>query len=200
MSRYISIQIIGYGEELVQGTFTDEEIEILENEMEKRDETLGTIMSYDVNSILPEKFDWYECDDITHIYGASVYSSNIKIVDGDKEIVLDNVWDLEDEPNLGVVVSEEFDSYDPDNNIITSISNEKGWIMYGGWELEDDEELDLKKLEIKIKDILFKNYEESLITDIIYDNKEITWDSDTTGKSFDSFLVKKEKDERGSTV
>jgi hypothetical protein len=200
MGRYISIQVIGYGEELVQGTFTDKEIEILENEMEKRDETLGTIMSYDVNSILPEKFDWYECDDITHIYGASVYSSNIKIVDGDKEIVLDNVWDLEDEPHLGVVVSEEFDSYDPDNNIITSISYEKGWIMYGGWELEDDEELDIKKLKIKIKDILFKNFEESLITDIIYDGKEIMWDSDTTGKSFDSFLVKKEKDERRSTV
>ena len=200
MSRYISIQVIGYGEELVQGTFTDKEIEILEDEMEKRDETLGTIMSYDVNSILPEKFDWYECDDITHIYGASVHNSNIKIVDGDTEITLGSVWDLEDEPYLGIVTSDEFDSHDPVNNIITSISYEKGWIMYGGWELEDDEELDLKKLEIKIKDILFMNYEESLITDIIYNGKEIMWDSDTTGKSFDSFLDKKEKDERRSTV
>lgn len=200
MSRKIEIVVTGYGEELVQGVFTDEEVEILEDEMEKRDETLGEIMSYDVNSILPEKFDWYECDDITHIYGASTHNSSIKIVDGDTVITLDNVWDLEDEPYLGVVTSEEFDSHDPNKNIITSISYEKGWIMYGGWELEDDEELDLKKLEIKIKDILFMNYEESLITDIIYNGEEIMWDSDTTGKSFDSFLDKKENDERRSTL
>ena len=59
-------------------------------------------------------------------------------------------------------------------------------------------------LSVKIKDILFKNYEESLITDIIYDGKEIMWDSDTTGKSFDSYLEKRENflthNEGGSTV
>ena len=204
MSRYISIQVVGYGQELVQGTFTDEEIDILEKEMENRDEPIGVIMSYDLNSILPDKFDWYECDDITHVYGASAFNCHVKIVDGDREIMLDNVWDLEDEPHLGNVESEEFDSFDPNSNIITSISYEKGWIMYGGWNLEDDEELDLKKLHIKIKDILFKNYEESLITDIIYDGKEIMWDSDTTGKSFDSYLEKRENflthNEGGSTV
>ena len=149
MSRYISIQVVGYGQELVQGTFTDEEIDILEKEMENRDEPIGVIMSYDLNSILPDKLDWYECDDITHVYGASAFNCHVKIVDGDREIMLDNVWDLEDEPHLGSVESEEFDSFDANSNIITSISYEKGWIMYGGWNLEDDEELDLKKLHIK---------------------------------------------------
>ena len=204
MSRYISIQVVGYGQELVQGTFTDEEIDILEKEMENRDEPIGVIMSYDLNSILPDKLDWYECDDITHVYGASAFNCHVKIVDGDREIMLDSVWDLEDEPHLGNVESEEFDSFDPNSNIITSISYEKGWIMWGSIDIPHGEEFDISQLKVEIKDVVFEDYENSLITTIYYKDEEIYCDPDTTGKSFDSYLDKRENfvthHEGGSSV
>ena len=137
MSKEIKIRVIGYGQEIVQGKFSDDEIEILEKNMEDSDETLEHFI-LDINEILPDSYDWYERDDFLHSYGANVESASLYLIDGDVETKIDNVWDLEDEPYNGKVVSEEFYHYDGTENIITSISSEKGWIMSGMINLEDD--------------------------------------------------------------
>ena len=59
--KKVEILISGYGWEIVQGTFTDEEIEILENKMEETDESLASVI-LDIQEILPDSYDWYERD------------------------------------------------------------------------------------------------------------------------------------------
>ena len=191
MSKTVEIRVVGYGMELVQGKFTDEEVEILENKMTKDDETLGNVI-WDIEELLPDSYDWYDRDDCLHVYGANVDGTTLYIIDGDKEIKIDNIWELEDEPYNAKVDSEEICHYDGTENIITTISNEKGWIMSGIIEIKGDEEFNISKLKLKIKDILFNDYENSLITDIIYDGEEIYTDPDTSGKSFESYLERRE--------
>lgn len=192
MSKEIKIRVIGYGQEIVQGKFSDDEIEILEKNMEDSDETLEHFI-LDINEILPDSYDWYERDDFLHSYGANVESASLYLIDGDDETKIDNVWDLEDEPYNGKVVSEEFYHYDGTENIITSISSEKGWIMSGIINLEDNEEFKTSNLRVGIEDIIFNNYENSLMTSIYYKDEEIYCDADTSGKSFNSYLEKREK-------
>ena len=191
MSKNIGIRVVGYGQELVQGTFTDEEVEILENKMEEDDRSLGYI-TFDLVDVLPDSYDWYDRDDELHVYGASVENSTLIITDGDKVIEFDNVWELEDDPYNGEVDSEEICNFNGEFNMITSISYEKGWIMDGSIEIEDDKEFDISKLRVDIKDIMFDDYENSLITAIYYEDEEIYCDPDTRGKSFESYLDKRE--------
>ena len=191
MSKTVEIRVVGYGMELVQGKFTDEEVSILEKKTEADDETLGNVI-WDIEELLPDSYGWYDRDDCLHVYGANVDGTTLYIIDGDEEIKIDNVWELEDEPYNAKVDSEEICHYDGTENIITTISNEKGWIMSGIIEIKGDEEFNISKLKLKIKDILFNDYENSLITDIIYDGEEIYTDPDTSGKSFESYLEKKE--------
>jgi len=191
MGKNIGIRVVGYGQELVQGTFTDEEVEILENKMEEDDRSLGYI-TFDLTEVLPESYDWYDRDDELHVYGASVENSTLIITDGDKVIEFDNVWELEDDPHNGEVDSEEISNFNGEFNMITSISYEKGWIMDGSIEIEDDKEFDISKLRVDIKDIMFDDYENSLITAIYYEDEEIYCDPDTRGKSFESYLDKRD--------
>ena len=192
MSKTVEIRVVGYGMELVQGKFTDEEVEILENKMKEEDEPLGNFIS-DLSEVLPDSYDWFDRDDYLHVYGANVDGTTLYVIDGDKEIKIDNIWELEDEPYNAKIDSEEICHYDGTENIITTISNEKGWIMSGIIEIKGDEEFNISKLKLKIKDILFNDYENSLITDIIYDGEEIYTDPDTSGKSFESYLEKKKE-------
>jgi hypothetical protein len=196
--RKIIIRIVGYGQEIVQGTFTDEEIEILEKKVEEEDHSLGYIIS-DIVDILPDSYDWYDRDDELHVYGASVDASTLLIMDGSKEIKIENIWELEDEPYNGEIDSEEVCNFNGETNIITTISSEKGWIMDGGIEIEDDKEFDTSKLKVYIKDIIFDGYENSLITTIFYNGEEIFCDPDTSGKSFESYLEKKKKNGKENT-
>ena len=191
MSKQIEIRVIGYGQELVQGVFTDQEVEILEKKMEELDVSLGNL-TFDLIEYLPESGDWYDRDELTHTYGAFVRDSMLEIIDGDNEITIDNVWDLEEEPYSGKVTSKEVIVYDGSENVITTTSNEKGWIMSGIIEVKEGEEFDISKLEIKIDDIFFNNYENSLISEIIYDGEHLDVDADTIGKSFESYLEKKQ--------
>ena len=191
MSKKIGIRVVGYGQELVQGTFTDEEVEILENKMEEEDQSLG-YLTMDITEVLPDSYDWYDRDDELHVYGASVENSTLTITDGDKVTEIDNIWELEDEPYNGEVDSEEICNFNGEFNMVTSISYEKGWIMDGSIEIEDDKEFDISQLRVEIKDIMFDDYENSLITAIYYADEEIYCDADTTGKSFESYLDKRE--------
>jgi hypothetical protein len=175
--RKIIIRIVGYGQEIVQGTFTDEEIEILEKKVEEEDHSLGYIIS-DIVDILPDSYDWYDRDDELHLYGASVDASTLLIMDGSKEIKIENIWELEDEPYNGEIDSEEVCNFNGETNII---------------------EFDISKLKVYIKDIIFDGYENSLITTIFYNGEEIFCDPDTSGKSFESYLEKKKKNGKENT-
>ena len=147
MSKKIGIRVVGYGQELVQGTFTDEEVDILENKMEEEDQSLG-YLTMDITEVLPQSYDWYDRDDELHVYGASVENSTLIITDGDKVTEIDNIWELEDEPYNGEVDSEEICNINGEKNIITSISYEKGWIMWGTIDIPHGEEFDLSLIHI----------------------------------------------------
>jgi hypothetical protein len=191
MSETIEIRVVGYGQELVQGSFTDEEVEIFEKKMDETDETLGSII-FDIENILPDSYGWFDRDEHTHVYGGVVDNVTLYIIDGDEEIKLDNILNLEEDPYNAEIESEEVCVFDGTENIITTISNEKGWIMSGIIEIKDNEEFNTSKLKLKIKDIIFNDYENSLLTDITYDGEEIYFDPDTSGKSFESYLERRE--------
>ena len=76
--------------------------------------------------------------------------------------------------------------------------------MWGSIDIPHGEEFDISKLKVEIKDVVFEDYENSLITTLYYKDEEIYCDADTTGKSFDSYLDKRENflthNEGGSTV
>ena len=152
MSKTVEIRVVGYGMELVQGKFTDEEVDILEKKTEADDETLGNVI-WDIEELLPDSYGWYDRDDCLHVYGANVDGTTLYIIDGDEEIKIDNVWELEDEPYNAKVDSEEICHYDGTENIITTISNEKGWIMSGIIEIKGDEEFNISKLKLLILSI-----------------------------------------------
>ena len=97
MTKTIDIKVVGYGQELVEGTFTDEEIKILEKTMEEKDESLGSLI-FNIHDTLPDSYDWYDRDDELHLYGASIDNSTLIITDGDKEIEIENIWEIEDDP------------------------------------------------------------------------------------------------------
>ena len=150
MTKTIDIKVVGYGQELVEGTFTDEEIKILEKTMEEKDESFGSLI-FNIHDTLPDSYDWYDRDDELHLYGASIDNSTLIITDGDKEIEIENIWEIEDDPYNATVESEEICNINGEKNIITSISYEKGWIMWGSIDIPHGEEFDISKLKVEEK-------------------------------------------------
>ena len=190
--KYLTIEINGYGQELVQGSFSDEEIVLIEDHISKNNQSLEELMFEDINSIFSERNDWNDCDDISHIYGANVDDSSI-IINRFKEdeISFESVWEIEEAG--GAIETDEINPFDGTKNIITSYIDQDGTILSGKLELEGDDSFDLSKLKIVVKDLSSSTpHDNEIITSISYDNKEIELSLDGTScETYASFLVKK---------
>ena len=193
--KKVEILISGYGWEIVQGTFTDEEVEILENKMEETDESLASVV-LDIQEILPDSYDWYERDDLGHHYGANANSCRIEIISNDessditKSQTYESIYELEEEG--AYIEYNETDMYDETKNMITTVSTEKGLLFESSIILPSNESFDIKKLQINVNGIIFDEYENETISGVFYDGEEIHDEGcETTGKGVDSFLDKK---------
>ena len=188
MSKPITITIQGYGQELVQGTWSDEEITLLTKDIgDPNDDDMSSAI-WELHEILPESYDWYDRDNICHHYGGLTSECSVTIHQGDKETNYADIW------QVGATIDyEEEYNYTGKENIITTISSEKGTLFEGNIELEETEEFDITKLNIATIGVIFNGYENELITKISYDNKEIDneFGGDTTGKGFYAYLEKK---------
>ena len=75
MSKKYTIQIVGYGSEIVQSKYSDEEINKIITYMddsghELDDITLNNLFSEIIDD--REIYDWYEQDDMGHYYGGEI--------------------------------------------------------------------------------------------------------------------------------
>ena len=186
--KKINICIYGYGQELVQGTWSDKELETLLNELNDDNDLSGVI--WNLQEILPDSYDWYDRDDLCHYYGGLADSCKIIISYDDKEDTYDTLFDLD--AGGAIIEFEEVYNYTGKENVITIISAEKGIMFDADIILKDNEEFDLSKLRIESKGIIFNNYENELITSIYYKDKQIDDEGcDTNGKGFYAYLDKK---------
>ena len=185
MSKKYTIQIVGYGAEIVQAKYSDEEINKIITYMddsghELDDITLNNLFSEIIDD--REIYDWYEQDDMGHYYGGEIDSCSLYI-NGEEN----NIHQMDEDDKITI----EYNSHEitGKDNIITTVSNEKGILFDGEIELNDDEVFDTKKLKLIIDEIGYEDYEASLIKTIEYNNEEITDNGpDTRGKGIESYM------------
>ncbi len=185
MSKKYTIQIVGYGSEIVQAKYSDEEINKIITYMddsghELDDITLNNLFSEIIDD--REIYDWYEQDDMGHYYGGEIDSCSLYI-NGEEN----NIHQMDEDDKITI----EYNMHEitGKDNIITTVSNEKGILFDGEIELNDDEVFDTKKLKLIIDEIGYEDYEASLIKTIEYNNEEITDNGpDTRGKGIESYM------------
>ncbi len=185
MSKKYTIQIVGYGSEIVQAKYSDEEINKIITYMddsghELDDITLNNLFSEIIDD--REIYDWYEQDDMGHYYGGEIDSCSLYI-NGEEN----DIHQMDEDDKITI----EYNSHEitGKDNIITTVSNEKGILFDGEIELNDDEVFDTKKLKLIIDEIGYEDYEASLIKTIEYNNEEITDNGpDTRGKGIESYM------------
>ena len=185
MSKKIKISIGGAGYEIVQSQFTDTEIEALDKWIEENDSDFESVFLYELEEIFEDRSAWYECDDLGHHYGASL-TGKIYVTVGEGETKSHREIELE--------ISDVDHDVDEVNNTasitgttVCCVSWEKGTILDGEFELEDDEKFDETKLRLEVKELLTPDSMYEIVTGFSYDGKEIINDGpgDTTGKGFD---------------
>lgn len=185
MSKKYTIQIVGYGSEIVQAKYSDEEINKIITYMddsghELDDITLNNLFSEIIDD--REIYDWYEQDDMGHYYGGEIDSCSLYI-NGEEN----DIHQMDEDDKITI----EYNSHEitGKDNIITTVSHEKGILFDGEIELNDDEVFDTKKLKLIIDEIGYEDYEASLIKTIEYNNEEITDNGpDTRGKGIESYM------------
>jgi hypothetical protein len=180
MSKEVEIYLSGYGYEITQGEFSDEELTKLYQHCEDNNKELDDILFDDLSEILEDRYEWYECDDIIHSYGLddSNYTIYLNGEGHDHEEVDSDEVKFENE-EAGVI--------NPTKKpVITFVSIEKGTMKQGFITLEDDEEFDPTQLTLISTEIFTPDDFYCIITGMRYKEEELNDDfGDTTGKGFE---------------
>ena len=185
MGKEYTIEIRGYGMEVVKDKYTDEEIKKIQDYMDDNDWDLSEIMA---NSLMDEIiedrdiYEWYEQDDLGHFHGGDIESCDI-VINGEETYIqhLEDDDVIEVEYNVREVTGNE--------NVITTVSNEKGILFGGVIVLEDDEEFDMSKIKLNVDIVDYDDYESSIISSVEYNNKEVDNDNlDTRGTGLQSYI------------
>jgi hypothetical protein len=185
MGKEYTIEIRGYGMELVKSKYTNEEIKKIQDYMDDNDCDLSEIMA---NSLMDEIiedrdiYEWYEQDDLGHFHGGEIESCDL-VINGEETYIqhLEDDDMIEVEYNLHEVTGDE--------NVITTVSIEKGILFGGAIVLEDDEEFDMSKIKLNVDIVGYDDYESSIISSVEYNNKEVDNDElDTRGTGLQSYI------------
>ncbi len=185
MGKEYTIEIRGYGMELVKAKYTDEEIKKVQNYMDDNDCDLSDIMA---NSLMDEIiedrdiYEWYEQDDLGHFHGGEIESCDL-VINGEETYI----QHLEDDDMIEVNYN--LHEVTGDENVITTVSIEKGILFGGVIVLEDDEEFDMSKIKLNVDIVGYDGFETSIISSVEYNNKEVDNDEiDTRGTGLQSYI------------
>ena len=185
MGKEYTIEIRGYGMEVVKSKYTNEEIKKIQDYMDDNDCDLSEIMA---NSLMDEIiedrdiYEWYEQDDLGHFHGGELESCDL-VINGEETYIqhLEDDDMIEVEYNVHEVINNE--------NVITTVSLEKGILFGGVIVLEDDEEFDMSKIKLNVDIVDYDDYESSIISSVEYNNKEVGNDDlDTRGTGLQSYI------------
>lgn len=165
----ITVEVTGYGNEIVVGGITPLEYKRIKDYMREND-----IDDFDdfYNSDGPSELDlpsWYDNDGLVHAYGPND-ESEMTITDEDGDVLFDDVtMNLEDETPLYREETEEYET-EGDDILFFGSSMENG-TWYAEIEIPDDEEFDITKLGITARNIQ-TDYEGGFVFD------KLTYDGD----------------------
>lgn len=185
MGKEYTIEIRGYGMEVVKSKYTNEEIKKIQDYMDDNDCDLSEIMA---NSLMDEIiedrdiYEWYEQDDLGHFHGGEIESCDL-VINGEETYI----QHLEDDDMIEVNYN--LHEVTGDENVITTVSIEKGILFGGVIVLEDDEEFDMSKIKLNVDIVGYNDYESSIISSVEYNNKEVDNDElDTRGTGLQSYI------------
>ena len=185
MGKEYTIEIRGYGMELVKAKYTDEEIKKIQDYMDDNGYDLSEIIA---NSLMDEIiedrdiYEWYEQDDLGHFHGGEIESCDL-VINGEETYI----QHLEDDDMIEV--NYKLHEVTGNENVITTVSIEKGILFGGVIVLEDDEEFDMSKIKLNVDIVGYDDYETPIISSVEYNNKEVDNDElDTRGTGLQSYI------------
>lgn len=199
MTYTYKITINGYGGEYTLGRITkpqfefwsDEVMSILKGYNDSEDalsEYLNDVWEMNDDPAIPDaakmEYNWYEIDDVCHIYGGNMWSSYINIdqVDAESEasIVSESIEDFAKANEL----EHEWQDWDwPDDEelyLLEGISSEKGTFFETTLQL--DKPIDTTKFKFNVQETY---NEEDIVVGLEYDGEELDNDGGSTnGKGY----------------
>lgn len=199
MTYTYKITINGYGGEYTLGRITkpqfefwsDEVMSILKGYNDAEDalsEYLNDVWEMNEDPSIPEtakfEYNWYENDDVYHIYGGNLWSSYIVVdqIDAENEasIVSESIEDFAKANEL----EHEWQDWDwPEDEelyLLEGISSEKGTFFETTLQL--DKPIDTTKFKFNVQETY---NEEDIVVGLVYDGEELDNDGGSTnGKGY----------------
>ena len=169
----------GSGHEITRSKFTCEELKKVKEYCEENDTDMESVLTHDLEEVLEDRGQWYDCDDLGHFMGGNLSCKLYVTVDDDEYEFETNDAQIETR-------SKDYPMF-ANGTMISFITWEKGTLDTCEFEIGDDKEFDIKKLKLIVNQIETTDSVFDLIQELWYDGEPLNGDgfSDTDGKAFD---------------
>ena len=187
--KKVEIRLGGMGHEITRSKFTCEEIKKVREYCKENDEDMESVLTNDLEDILEDRGQWWDCDDLGHFMGGTLNCKIYVSVD-------DEEYEFETEDTKIETKSEDYPIFE-DGVMISFVTWEKGIVDTCQFEIGDDEEFDITKLKLVVKQIETTDNYFELIQELYYGDEPLNGDgfSDTDGKAFDVEIEECDEDE-----
>ena len=185
--KTIEIIVGGTGHEITRSNFTCEELKKVREYCEENDEDMESVLTNDLEEVLEDRGQWYDCDDLGHIMGGNLSCKIYVTVISTKDVVVqEEEYEFESGDATIEMVSQDYPLF-ANGTMISFITWEKGTLDTCEFEIGDNEEFDIKKLKLIVNQIETTDSLFEIIQELRYDGKPLNGDgfSDTDGKAFD---------------
>ena len=183
--KKVEIIVGGTGHEITRSKFTCDELKKVREYCEENDTDMESVLTNDLEEVLEDRGQWYDCDDLGHFMGGNL-SCKIYITVGEGETKSYREIEFETDDAQISTRSKDYPTVD-EGTLVSFITWEKGQMYSCEFEIGDDEEFDIKKLELVVNQIETTDSIFDLIQELSYDGEPLNGDGfgDTTGKAFD---------------
>ena len=187
--RNIEIKIAGMGHEITRSKFTCEELDKVKKYCEENDKDMESVLTNELEEVLEDRGQWYDCDDLGHFMGGNLSCKIYVTVDDDE-------YEFDSDDTEIEIKSEDYPVIE-NGVMISFVTWEKGIMDTCEFEIDDNEEFDINKVKLIVKQIETTDNYFELIQEMYYDGKPLNGDgfSDTDGKAFDVEIEECEEDE-----
>ncbi len=178
--KKVEIILGGSGHEITRSKFTDDELNKVKSYCKENDEDIESVLTNNLEDVLEDRGMWYDCDDLGHFMGGNL---------GCKIYVTINDDEFEFETGDATVELSNEHSWPKfsGGTMVSFVTWEKGTMDSCDFEINDDEDFDIKKLKLKALQIETPENIYEIISELTYDGEPLNGDGfgDTTGKAFD---------------
>ena len=182
--------VFGTGHEITRSNFTCEELKKVREYCKENDEDMESVLTNDLEEVLEDRGQWYDCDDLGHFMGGNLSCELYVTVDDDIE------YEFETGEAKIDTVSKDYPLFD-NGTMISFITWEKGTLDKCEFEIDEEEEFDINKLKLVVNQIETTDSLFEIIQEMWYDGEPLNGDgfSDTSGKAFDVEIDECDEDE-----